>query len=138
MHEKRAGTSLVFSLFKHSVRPAAPISRNRNLALNQMNEVSVTICEKHEPVALVLIRRPGEHDAFAPEVFERRVKVLDRNRDVPESRRFRARIGNLSFGGNNFDKTTVFRPYKIISLILVAVAKPKCPDVPLGKRFGIG
>lgn len=102
-----------------------------------MNEVAITIFEKHQPIPLVLVRRSRELNAFAAEVIERRIEILDRNRDVPEARCSWGRFGSRPFGGNYLDEAAIFRADKIISLILVRVVKAQRCDVPLGKRFGI-
>lgn len=102
-----------------------------------MNEIAVTILEKDEAIALVLVRRSGEDDALVLQIAQCRVKVSYRNRNVPQPWSSRTGLRPGPFRRDNLDQPAVLRTYKIIALIVKTVPELERVDIPFRESSGV-
>jgi hypothetical protein len=103
-----------------------------------MYKISVAVLEEDEAVALVLERCANKFDAFRLQFCVGLIEVLNRNRNMSHSGRARVRILGDTFRSDDFDHAPIFRPYEVVSLILVILVKLESLDVPIRKSLGVG
>src|SRR4051812_32006108 len=67
-------------------QPVRSQLRQLPLALDQMNEIAVTILEEHEPVTLIFVRRANKFDVLGLEIQASAVEIIYRDSDVSDTR----------------------------------------------------
>src|SRR5215471_4197730 len=111
--------------------------RKRFHAVDDVQEIPVSICEKQDPVSLADGRLGQELNAGFAQALARSFEIVDHDCQMANAGIFHLLLATGAFRLNDLEHRSVRGSYEVVAIVLVVDSKLEVVHVPLGQPLRI-